>query len=399
MKRLLYLFVFTMAVTVAYSQTITTRPDLGQAWGGGTSVDINNDGYLDFYIAGAKNNPKEPLLDEEGTSLDLNQDGLADTTERWQRMYLWNPQTNQYENVTTSLRITDRPNLDWYDVDGDGLLDLLATEHSFGFYHGGVYKNLGNGLFQKLDIPVPVKANAGAWADFNNDGYIDFVVLSNDVGASGIYINQGDNTFVATNTDVFGEFSYGLAYCEVIDYNNDGFMDVFVTANCDNASAEINDGARVIADVFINYDEEPGNFYRAFLGKTANNTSGSIYMKGNGGVDFADVNSDGWIDMVLHGEGGQGTFEPASGDIWTCVSHVYINQKDGTFADKPQASFQADLRPLNSTGSGTAIIDWNNDGNFDLFITGWNPPTVNTQAGYLYYGDGAGNFVEQGRVP
>jgi hypothetical protein len=101
-------------------------------------------------------------------------------------------------------------------------------------------------------------------------------------------------------------------------------------------------------------------------------------MKGNGGVDFADINGDGWIDMVLHGEGGQGTFEPASGDEWTCISHVYINQKDGTFADKPQASFQADLRPLNSTGSGTAIIDWNNDGNFDLFITGWNPPTVNT---------------------
>ncbi|NMB72781.1 MAG: T9SS type A sorting domain-containing protein [Bacteroidales bacterium] len=399
MKRLLYRFVFVMAVTVAYSQTITTRPDLGQAWGAGTSVDINNDGYLDFYIAGAKNNPKEPLLDEEGNPLDLNQDGIPDTTERWQRMYFWNPETNQYENVVTSLRITDRPNLDWYDVDGDGLLDLLATEHSFGFYHGGVYKNLGNGLFQKLDIPVPVKANAGAWADFNNDGYIDFVVLSNDVGASGIYINQGDNTFVATNTDVFGEFSYGLAYCEVIDYNNDGFMDVFVTANCDNASAEINDGARVIADVFINYDEEPGNFYRAYLGKTANNTSGCIYMKGNGGVDFADINGDGWIDMVLHGEGGQGTFEPASGDVWTCISHVYINQKDGTFADKPQASFQADLRPLNSTGSGTAIIDWNNDGNFDLFITGWNPPTVNTQAGYLYTGDGAGNFTEVGRVP
>ncbi len=122
-------------------------------------------------------------------------------------------------------------------------------------------------MFQKLDNPGTVKANAGAWADFNNDGYIDFVVLSNDVGASGIYINQGDNTFVATNTDVFGEFSYGLAYCEVIDYNNDGFMDVFVTANCDNASAEINDGARVIADVFINYDEEPGNFIVPILVK------------------------------------------------------------------------------------------------------------------------------------
>ncbi|MCK4824666.1 T9SS type A sorting domain-containing protein, partial [bacterium] len=79
--------------------------------------------------------------------------------------------------------------------------------------------------------------------------------------------------------------------------------------------------------------------------------------------------------------------------------HVYLNAKDGTFTDKAQPAFQPDLRPLNSTGVGTAVIDWNIDGNYDLIITGWNPPTVNTQAGYLYNGDGAGNFTEVGRVP
>jgi len=34
-----------------------------------------------------------------------------------------------------------------------------------------------------------------------------------------------------------------------------------------------------------------------------------------------------------------------------------------------------------------------------LFITGWNPPTVMSQTAYLYHGDGAGNFTDQGRVP
>jgi FG-GAP-like repeat len=399
MKRILYIFSILLTVASGYGQTITIHKELGQAWGGGSAVDINNDGHLDFYMTGQKNDPNEPLLDEAGNPLDLNEDGIADTTERWERMYFWNTGTNQFDQVFTSLRVVDRANLDWADVDNDGLLDLLATEHSFDFYHGGVYKNKGDGTFEKLDWPISAKANAGAWADFNNDGHLDYVILSNTVGESGVYMNKGDNTFELTNSDVFGEFSYGLGYCEVIDYNNDGFMDVFVTSNCDNASADVNDNARVIADVFINYSDEPGNFYRAYLGKSTNNPSGCIYQKGNGGVDFADYNGDGWLDMVLHGEGGQGTGEPASGDIWTCVSHVYLNQKDGTFADKPQSAFQPDLRPLCSTGVGTATIDWNNDGNYDLFISGWNPPTINTQDAYLYYGDGAGNFSDQGRVP
>ncbi|NJK85515.1 MAG: hypothetical protein HC906_05675 [Bacteroidales bacterium] len=89
-----------------------------------------------------------------------------------------------------------------------------------------------------------------------------------------------------------------------------------------------NDGARVIADIFINNDEEPGTFYRAFIGDNG------VFQKGNGGVDFADFNNDGFLDFALHGEGGEGTGEPTSGDIWQCISHVYINQKDGSFLEK-----------------------------------------------------------------
>jgi hypothetical protein len=383
MRKNFYVLMLALITMGAYSQTHEVHVELGQAWGGGSSVDINNDGYLDFYITGQKNNPAP-----------------SENSERWNRMFFYNPSTKEFDSTGTNLKVIDRANLDWADIDGDGLLDLLGTEHSWDNYHSGVYRNLGNGQFDSLGWPLPPKTEAAAWADFNNDGWLDYVCISNDSASSAVMINNGDNTFEATNTEVFEGLFFGLGYVEVLDYNNDGYMDFFLTANVDNGDLSRNDGARVISDIFINFDEEPGNFFRAYLGKTDNNPAGMIYMKGNGGVDFADFNSDGWIDMALHGEGGAGTGEPGEGeDIWTCVSHVYLNQQDGTFTDKPQAAFQPDLRPLNSTGVGTATIDWNYDGNYDLIITGWNPPTVNTQAGYLYNGDGAGNFTEVGRVP
>jgi len=399
MRKLFYTFLVALLSAGLFAQTHVVHQELGQAWGGGSSVDIDGDGDLDFYIAGNKDNPREPFLDGDGNPIDDNDDGVADTTERWQRLYLLNEAG--FENTPTNLRLVDRANLDWADINGDGLVDLLGLEHSFNaydapddpWYHGGVYTNDGDGMFTKLDWPLDDRANAGAFGDFNSDGHIDYVAISADSASSYVYMNNGDDTFELTSGDVFGEYKFGIPYLEIIDFNNDGLSDIFITSNCDNPAT--NDGARVICDIFINNDEEPGTFYRAFIGDNG------VYQKGNGGVDFADFNGDGYLDFALYGEGGEGTGEPAEGeDIWACNTHVYMNQGDGTFLDKPQPTIINDIRPLISTGNGTGAFDWDNDGNHDLIITGWAPdPGPNTQAAYLYKGDGAGNFTEVGRVP
>lgn len=391
MKKLFYICLLAFLSVGLFAQTHVVHKELGQAWGGGSSVDFDGDGDLDFYIAGNKDNPREPLLDGDGNPMDVDNDGVADTTERWQRLYMLTDAG--FVETTTNLRIVDRANLDWADVNGDGLVDLYGLEHSFGdpWYHGGVYANNGDGTFSKLDWPLYEKTNAGAFADFNNDGHIDYIGISVDSAQSFVYMNQGDDTFIKTNGEVFGEYKFGIPYLEVADFNNDGLTDVFITSNCDNPAT--NNGARVICDIFINNDEEPGTFYRAFIGDNG------VNQKGNGGVDIADFNGDGYLDFALHGEGGAGTPEPVGGE-WECISHVYINQQNFIFLDKPQPAFRADLRPLNSSGVATRTFDWNNDGNYDLIITGWEPePGSGTQAGYLFTGDGAGNFIEGGRVP
>lgn len=391
MRKIIYTLVLALLSAGLFAQEYVVHKELGQAWGGGAEVDIDADGNLDFYIAGSKNNPAEPLLDGDGNPIDANDDGVADTTERWQRLYMYTDAG--FVNTPTNLRVVDRANLDWADINGDGLVDLFAAEHSYGdpWYHGGIYTNNGDGTFTKTDWPLFEKTNAGALADFNNDGHWDYVGISSDSAGSFVYMNNGDDTFEQTNGDVFGEYKFGIPYLTVIDFNNDGLTDIFISSNCDNPAT--NGGARVIADIFINNDEEPGTFYRAFIGDNG------VFQKGNGGLDIADFNGDGYLDFAMHGEGGAGTGEPAPGEPeWACYSHVYLNQQDGTFLDKPQPEFRADLRPLNSTGVATRTIDWDNDGDYDLILSGWEPET-GTQAGYLYTGDGAGNFTNAGRVP
>jgi hypothetical protein len=391
MRKTIYTFVLALLSAGLFAQEYVVHKELGQAWGGGAEVDIDADGNLDFYIAGNKNNPPEPFLDGDGNPIDANEDGVADTTERWQRLYMYTD--NGFEETTTNLRVTERANFDWADIDGDGLVDLFAAEHSYGdpWYHGGIYTNNGDGTFTKTNWPLFEKTNAGAFADFNNDGHWDYVGISSDSAGSFVYMNNGDDTFEQTNGDVFGEYKFGIPYLTVIDFNNDGLTDIFITSNCDNPA--VNGDARVIADIFINNDEEPGTFYRAFIGDNG------VFQKGNGGLDIADFNGDGYMDFAMHGEGGAGTGEPGAGvNEWVCISHVYLNQQDGTFLDKPQPEFRADLRPLNSSGVATRTIDWDNDGNYDLILSGWEPE-VSTQSGYLYKGDGAGNFTNAGRVP
>ncbi|MGC8823890.1 MAG: T9SS type A sorting domain-containing protein [Bacteroidales bacterium] len=403
MKKITLLLEFALLCTLGIAQTTEVHREFGQAWGGGAVVDINNDGYLDFYIAGMKNNPKDPIVDLSGNPLDLNRDGIKDSTERWRRLYLFDPQSNTYKYKVTNLASVDRVNMDWRDVNGDGLMDVIIGEHSgisddSVLYTGtrvrGIFKNIGDGTFERLNWPIAKNTTAAAFADFNMDGLLDYICISKDSGASAIFFNAGNGVFDSTGSAaLFGKYKLGLAYVKVVDFNSDGLPDFLLSANVDNVNKAPVGNARVFMDVFLNNPEAPGNFNRALL------KDQGVFMKANGYIGFADVNGDGIMDMFVNGEGGEGTGEPTSGDVWACISHLYLGKSDGTLIEKPN-NFIRDMRPLGSTGVGGALFDWNNDGNYDLILTGW-APTLNpaTQAGVLYTGDGAGNFTNETRVP
>ncbi len=128
----------------------------------------------------------------------------------------------------------------WGDYDNDGDLDLFDAR---GFFSGApanfLWRNSRNGMFTRMSsnevgiiVGEPVTSLSCAWANYDNDGWLDMFVSNvgpSLVGANNLlYHNNGDGTFskVTTGSPVNdGGNSWGLAWG---DFDNDGFMDLFV---------------------------------------------------------------------------------------------------------------------------------------------------------------------------
>jgi hypothetical protein len=96
------------------------------------------------------------------------------------------------------------------------------------------------------------------------------------------------------------------------------------------------------------------------------------------GAAFIDYDQDGWVDLFLV----NGTDWPGAGP-GTSSSRLYRNQGDGSFTD---ATLRAGL-DTRFYGLGTAVADYDNDGDPDLFVTALGP-------NHLYRNDGDGTFTE-----
>lgn len=101
------------------------------------------------------------------------------------------------------------------DFDNDGDMDFLLSNISD---QNRLYKNNGDGTFTDIYSTTGIAAQVGSWelqaADFDNDGWIDFIWQN----GKELYLNNGDMTFTG----------HDLAFSEggIGDLNNDGFMDI-----------------------------------------------------------------------------------------------------------------------------------------------------------------------------
>jgi hypothetical protein len=274
----------------------------------------------------------------------------------------------------------------WGDFNNDGKLDLLVSNHEApsGVTEGGtypyIYINNGDGTFtdvQPTSGIIEQVPDTGAWqgisiADYDSDGNLDIFISEppfqggeNATTRNLLFKGHGDGTWeYVSGNDIGLPNDREYSECSFfVDYDNDGFLDIFVknipdtTAvnalyhnNGDGTFTSV-DGAGGLADANHGIDE------------------GSI-------VSFADYDNDGWMDVVIGGNG--------SSDA------LYHNNQDGTFSDVTTA---AGFTPKANT-QGLAWGDYNNDGLLDLYISRGKATGGGIEGNSLYQNNGDGTFTD-----
>jgi hypothetical protein len=244
-----------------------------------------------------------------------------------------------FENVTGNAHIgskTGGHSALFFDMDHDGDLDMFETGTN-----NLMFRNNSDGTFieQAEKMGLSGKGNNSrnaAFGDFDDDGDIDFAVATENAGVI-LYSNQREGVFRDITTECGIKDTKGSRSVAVADYNNDGFLDLFVA----------NDGT---SKLFKN----KGDATFELTDNKTNGLSALANIKVND-AKFLDFDNDGFQDIIIAGEAKTGN---GRGVL------LYHNNEKGSFEDlsrllpdEPKAAHQITL------------FDYNKDGDIDIVLS------------------------------
>jgi hypothetical protein len=284
----------------------------------------------------------------------------------------------------------------FFDYDNDGWMDIFilggrTIEGIPADASNRMYKNNRDGTFKD------VTREAGLWdagwavgvcvGDYNNDGFEDLFLTY--YGQNKLYRNNGDGTFtdVTEKAGLLHEHTYYGAGCTFIDYDRDGFLDLFVSnyveidlataakpsatiPNCNLHGLPVPCGPRglKVPPHFLYHNNGNGTFTNVSRESGINELSGSYGLTA---VCF-DVDEDGWPDIFVACD--------------ATSSLLLLNNHDGTFREEGLmrgVALSPDGEPM--AGMGVAIGDYDLDGHLDLLKTHFQEQSAGL---YRYLGKG-----------
>jgi hypothetical protein len=370
---------------VAEAAGVAAGNDAGNATADALWLDYNNDGRPDLFVVRFGHSQLFENLGNGKFKDVTRQAGLG-----------------RYANSITAIA---------FDYDHDGYLDLFVGNYfkpvnlfqpdtsrffpeSFETANNGggvtVYHNNRDGTFTDVTARVGLGGLSG-WTldlghgDADNDGWDDLYVAC-DFGTDRFFVNNRDGTFSDRTATAIGFDTKKGMNADWGDYDNDGWLDIFVTNITDDYMREGN---------FLWHNN--GNLTFTDVARETGTWETGWGWAGK----FFDYDNDGWLDLyVVNGwvSAGPQSYVPdifemivrpgvdlADARSWPPMGNkslsgyekkkLYHNEGGQLFRD------QAARHGLDSTrdGRGVAVADFDNDGRMDLFVTNANAEP------YLYH--------------
>jgi hypothetical protein len=331
-----------------------------------TDTDYNNDGRIDLFVmrGGWEFAMRNSLLrgNRDGTFTDVTREsGLSSARHR----------------THTAA---------WADFDNDGWIDVFVGHEETP---SSLFRNLGNGTFVDVGPQAGVARTAftkgATWGDYDNDGYPDLYV-SNYGGGNFLYHNERNGTFTE-RAQALGVDKPIMSFpAWFFDYDNDGWLDLFVAGFVPSLTEVVK------GFLGLPHQAETLKLYRnRGTGAPGENNDGRGGFEDvtasarldrvvpTMGANFGDIDNDGYLDIYL------GTGAPSYAAI---MPNVLFRNHDGRyFADVTAATGTGHLQK----GHGVAFADIDSDGDLDIFenIGGFVPGDAYNRA--LFQNPGNGN--------
>jgi len=372
-----------------YSNGTYTAMDSAVYWGG-----LKDPSYKakpgEWAVYPFKGKTLLPAQNTQGVAVaDLNNDGFAEVVfafgegfweyrpkdkdklqgPPYSRIY-WNTGGSFDPQKYTDLATKGATGVAAADFNQDGWVDL-AFSNSIGDA-SYVCLNRSGSFPEDFRAELPTVSPHGVeTGDVNNDGTTDLVFANESGNVSYAYLNKGG----AFDPKDRLEFETYMAKDAVVaDFNKDGRNDVFFTNHQQSWRDEKRFGNRVI-DSFLYYGSD-----RGFLPEKRVN----LQTIGAWGATAADLNEDGWIDLVVS------NFQEAYS--YEVPSFVYWNGPAGFDVTK--------RTPLYEHGAqGNTVADFNGDGHPDILITSMMENSRGDyDPSYLYLGNKDGQYNTRDRI-